>query len=259
MATVRALVLRAPGTNCDHETAHAFELAGARADRIHVHRLLESTQALRDYQILCVPGGFSYGDDVAAGRILATILRTKLADELREFRDRQGLILGICNGFQILLQTGLVVAPDPNTGQIPAALTLNRQGRFENRWVHLAMTSGRCAFVRSDEVLELPIAHAEGQFVVTDPSVIEAWSNEQRIVARYVDADGRSGSFPINPNGSMGDIAGLCDASGRVFCLMPHPERHVFAEQHPRWTRRKVQPAEGDGLRIFKNAVSHFS
>lgn len=259
MATVRVMVLRAPGTNCDHETAHAFELAGGKADRIHVQRLLESPGLLRDYQVLCVPGGFSYGDDVAAGRILATLLRTKLADALRDFRDRQSLVLGICNGFQVLLQTGLLIEPDSKTGHVPAALTLNRQGRFESRWVHLAMASGRCAFVQADEILEMPIAHAEGQFVVTDSRWLETWSREQRIVARYVDPKGRPGPFPTNPNGSMGDVAGICDSTGRVFCLMPHPERHAFPEQHPRWTRRKEQPPEGDGLRIFRNAVSYFS
>lgn len=258
MANVRVLVLRAPGTNCDEETAYAFELAGAKPERMHIHRILEAPEILVDFQIFCVPGGFSYGDDIAAGRILATLLKTSLRDQLFAFRDRGGLILGICNGFQVLLQTGLLVDIDPASGHIPATLAFNRQGRFEDRWVHLAMTSGRCVFVKSNEVLTMPIAHAEGQFIVERPELLEEWSKANRIVARYVDSEGRPGPFPINPNGAMGDVAGICDSTGRVFALMPHPERHMFPHQHPRWTRRSEQPPEGDGLRIFRNAVRHF-
>ena len=155
MAAVRVLILRAPGTNCDEETAYAFSLAGASPERIHVNRVLESRDSLATFQILCVPGGFSYGDDLAAGRILAATLRHQLGDQLASFRDRGGLILGICNGFQVLLQTGLLVEPDPKSGRPQATLAQNDNGRFIDRWVHLAMTAGPCAFVRNDEILHL--------------------------------------------------------------------------------------------------------
>lgn len=257
MADVRVLVLRSPGTNCDEETAYAFERAGGRPERIHIHRLLENPKILGKHQILVAPGGFSYGDDVAAGRILAVLLKTRMRDELFAFRDSGGLVLGVCNGFQVLLQTGLLVEPDVE-GRATATLTLNQHGRFEARWVYLAMTPGRCVFVKSEEILAMPIAHAEGRFIVRRPELLDEWSKDRRIVARYVDANGRPGGFPINPNGAMGDVAGICDSTGRVFALMPHPERHIVPEQHPRWTRRTMQPAEGDGLRIFRNAVEYF-
>ena len=258
MAKVRVLVLRAPGTNCDEETVHAFGLAGAESERIHILRIVENPSILDDFQILVFPGGFSFGDDIAAGRIYATLLRTKLGDAFRKFRDHDKLILGICNGFQVLLQTELLVEPDQDSGQIPATLAFNRQGRFEDRWVHIELTPGRCAFVREKEVLTMPIAHAEGRFMVSRPELLTSWKAENRLVARYVDAEGQPGEFPVNPNGAMADVAGISDVTGRVFALMPHPERHVTPYQHPRWTRRKTQPKEGDGLRLFRNAVGYF-
>lgn len=258
MTAPRILILRAPGTNCDHETAHAFTLGGGRPERVHVNRLVESPRALDDFQILCLPGGFSFGDDLAAGRIFASLLRNQLGDALREFRDKDRLILGICNGFQVLMQTDLLLEPDPETGRRHATLAANQHGRFEDRWVHLRMTPGVCAFVRKDEVITLPIAHGEGNFLVESPSQLDVWEAEGRLAARYVDERGQPGGFPINPNGSMGNVAGLCDRTGRVFALMPHPERHVYPHQHPRWTRRPSQPAEGDGLSIFRHAVDYF-
>lgn len=258
MANVRVLVLRAPGTNCDNETDFAFTRAGANCDRVHVNRLVQEPQLLGDYQILCIPGGFSFGDDVGAGKVLADVLRLRLGDALRRFRDQDRLILGICNGFQALLKTGLLVEPDPQTGEPVATLTYNAHGRFEDRWIHLQLTAGRCAFVRADEIVTLPIAHGEGNFVVANPAVLEQLFAQGRVNAQYVDADGKPGPFPINPNGAMGDVAGVCDSTGRVFALMPHPERHILPTHHPRWTRRHEQPAEGDGLRLFRNAVAYF-
>lgn len=258
MASVRVLVLRSPGTNCDEETAFAFRLAGAETEKIHVQRLVEDPGLLNRFQIACFPGGFSYGDDIAAGRILATLVQTKLADAFATFRDAGKLILGICNGFQVLLRTGLLVAPDPQTGLVPATLAFNRQGRFEDRWVHLSLTPGVTPFVRAAGIITLPIAHAEGRFMVAQEELIDDWIRGGRIPFRYVSETGEPGGFPINPNGAMGDIAGICDETGRVMALMPHPERHVSPYQHPRWTRRTEQPAEGDGLQIFRNAVGFF-
>lgn len=261
MSQVRVLVLRSPGTNCDEETAFAFERAGGTAERIHVNRLLEEPAILDRFQILCVPGGFSYGDDLGAGRILGNLLRWKLGEALASFRDSGRLILGICNGFQVLMKTGLLIENEPETGHPLATLAFNRQGRYEDRWVYLRMNPGRCAFVRKEEVLTMPIAHAEGNFIVSRPEFLETLKSTGRVSATYVDQAGNPGPFPVNPNGSMGDVAGVCDATGRVFALMPHPERHLLAIQHPRWTRRaqKLDANEpGDGLAIFRNGVDYF-
>lgn len=257
MAQVRVLVLRGPGTNCDEETLYAFRLAGADAERVHINRILEEPQLLDKFQILCIPGGFSYGDDIAAGRILATQLRHALGDRLSQFRDSDKLILGICNGFQVLLNTGLLVDPDPATKKRQVTLGFNANGRFEDRWVHLKFTPGRCAFVNETEILPMPVAHAEGQFAVANPSVLDELREQGRVVARYVDENGEPGDYPINPNGSIDGIAGICDRTGRVFALMPHPERNVAPWHHPQWTRLPKR-SEGEGLKIFRNAVAYF-
>ena len=166
MVRPRILVLRAPGTNCDEETAHAFSLAGGEPERWHINRLLEEPGRVADYQVLCVPGGFSYGDDIAAGRILGNQMQHHLAGVLEEFRAAGKLILGVCNGFQILLKTNLLVAPDENGAT--ATLTLNDSGKFEARWVRLSVEPNRCVFLQGIREIELPVAHAEGKFVVRD-------------------------------------------------------------------------------------------
>lgn len=255
MSTPRVLVLRAPGANCDQETEFAFQRAGAEVERLHINRLRDAPKLLGRFQILVAPGGFTYGDDVAAGKILANQLTVFLGDQLREFRDKDKLILGICNGFQTLLKAGLLVPPDDD-GAV-ATLAHNVHGRFEDRWVHLRATPGKCVFLKGIERIELPIAHGEGNFVVREEWMLRGLDQAGQIVLRYCDAAGRPGSFPINPNGSQGDVAGLCDASGRVLGLMPHPERHILPTQHPQWTRRGLA-SEGDGLRLFRNAVEHF-
>ncbi|MEM0926918.1 MAG: phosphoribosylformylglycinamidine synthase subunit PurQ [Planctomycetota bacterium] len=267
MASPRVLVLRAPGTNCDEETAFAFEKAGAVAERVHVNRLIENP-ALRDrYQVLCIPGGFSYGDDIAAGRILATRFRRHLDDWLTAFvhGNQDRLVLGICNGMQVLMRLGVLTSDvaGHDSEREPATLTWNNHGRFEDRWVHLACNPTSCVFLRDIERLYLPMAHAEGKFVARSPSVLESLETSGRLCLKYCGEDGTTGpetlQFPINPNGADANVAGVCDPSGRVFGLMPHPERHLEATQHPFWTRRKEQPIAGDGFQIFKNAVNYFS
>src|SRR3954451_25491087 len=188
MATPRSIVLRAPGTNCDEETAVAWERAGAKAETWHVGRLLEAPHALDDFAILTIPGGFSYGDDLGAGRIFATRLGSVLGDALRRFHDRGGLILGICNGFQVLVRAGLLPG-----GPIPGAATLtyNGSGHFESRWVRLAPTPGRSPFVTGSEPIELPVAHGEGKFLLAEPTALSALESAGQVVLRYVDADGR--------------------------------------------------------------------
>jgi phosphoribosylformylglycinamidine synthase len=255
MPQARVLILRAPGANCDAEAQFAFETAGGRADRVHINRLREKPALLRDYQILVIPGGFTYGDDVAAGKILANQLRHFLGDALREFRNADKLILGICNGFQAILKAGLILAPDEE-GPL-ATLAHNSSGKFEDRWIHLQATPGKCPFLTGCERLQLPVAHGEGRLVFRESWMIEGLKSAGQVVLRYVSADGKSPGYPDNPNGSQEDIAGLCDVSGHVMGLMPHPERHVLPTQHPRWTRQGLA-AEGDGLALFRNAVQFF-
>ena len=254
MPTPAALVLRAPGANCDEETQFAFELAGGRAERIHVNRLRENPRLLRQFDILAIPGGFTYGDDVAAGKILAAELTSFLSDALREFRDAEKLIIGICNGFQVLLKAGLLMPPDED-GPL-ATLAHNSVGRFEDRWTHLRSTPGHCVWLKDCEQLVLPVAHGEGNFVCRKDWILQGLDQAGQIVLRYTDPDGRPSGFPHNPSGSQGAVAGLCDATGRVLGLMPHPERYVLPTQHPRWTRDGLR-TEGAGLKLFRNAVEY--
>ena len=255
MLAPRALVLRAPGTNCDHETAHAFERAGAIARRVHVRALAEKPALFDDVQILCIPGGFSYGDDIASGRIFALELALRLGDALRSFRDRGGLVLGICNGFQVLLQTGLLLAD--GAGRPRASLAHNRTGQFIDRWVRLEVHGRKCPFLHGlDAPFDLPIAHGEGRFVAASRADLESFDASGQLVLRYA-ADPAGNS--TNPNGAEADVAGACDATGRVFGLMPHPERFIDATQHPAWNGRLDSSAAGAGLAMFANAVKAVS
>ncbi len=244
-----------PRRNCDAETQFAFDRAGAIAERLHINRLRDKPNLLADYQILVIPGGFTYGDDVAAGKILANQLSVFLSDQLRAFRDESKLILGICNGFQAILKAGLIMPPDED-GPL-ATLAHNAHGKFEDRWVHLQANPGNCPFLTNCDRLYLPVAHGEGNFICRAPWILKGFEQSGQIVLRYVDTTGKSAGFPFNPNGSQGDVAGLCDATGRVLGLMPHPERHVLPTQHPQWTRHGLAE-EGDGLRMFRNAVEYF-
>jgi phosphoribosylformylglycinamidine synthase subunit PurQ / glutaminase len=256
MAQPRAIVLRAPGTNCAEETAAAWERAGAEVETWHVGRLIESPSALDRFQVLTIPGGFSYGDDLGAGRILATRLGTVLGEALRRFHDRGGLILGICNGFQVLVRGGLL--PGRST-PCPATLARNTSGRFEARWVRLATRPGISPFISSrlSTAIELPVAHGEGRFVTRHRADLDAMEHAGQIVLEYADQAGRpTDGYPANPNGSDRAIAGICDPTGRIFGLMPHPERFIDPWHHPRWTRRDGPlPPSGDGLAIFVGAV----
>lgn len=252
MATVNVIVVRAPGTNCERETAFAWQLVGARTTLVHFRALIEKPALLNDAQVLNVAGGFCYGDDISAGRILATELMLGLSDALGSFVRRGGLVLGICNGFQVLVKAGLL--PGGNGVGSTATLTHNESGRYEDRWVHVQGCSSRCRFVPGDEILYVPVAHAEGRVVTGDPAAHEELLREGYVAFRYVDEQGRTGAFPINPNGSMGAIAGLTDRTGQVLGLMPHPERNVHATHHPFWTRLTAERTP-DGLKLFRAAV----
>jgi phosphoribosylformylglycinamidine synthase len=263
MSQARALILRAPGTNCDQETAFAFQQAGGKPQVVHINELLERPQLADEYQILCLPGGFSYGDDIAAGRIAAGQIRHQLVNAFERFRDAGKLVLGICNGFQILLKSGILL-PDGPGNVIPATLTWNDSGRYEDRWVHLRVDRDECVFLRGIDSMYLPIAHAEGKFVARDPEMLHALAQRGQLPLRYADPDDAVRDlsaelpFPLNPNGSQANVAGTCDVSGRVFGLMPHPERYIHHTQHPHWTRQP-EAREGDGLQIFRNAVEYFA
>jgi len=258
MAKPRILILRAPGTNCDQETAFAFETAGGDAEFVHINQLIESPSLLKDFQILCISGGFSYGDDIAAGRILASQMHHQLSEFINEFHQAGKLILGICNGFQILIKSGFLIQNDDQG--LPATLTWNDNGRFVNIWVNLKANNERCVFLKDIDQMYLPIAHAEGKFVARSDSILDLLAENDQLALKYCRPGGLNGHvpFPHNPNGSMAHIAGVCDETGRIFGLMPHPERHIDGTQHPRWTREGASE-KGDGLAIFENAVAYFA
>ena len=255
MTTPRAIVLRAAGINCDRETHAVCASAGFQVDVLHVNRLIEKPELLHESHFIVVPGGFSYGDDLGAGKVLANELKTKLFPEFRKFVAAGRLVLGICNGFQVLVKSGLL--PDAETPE-PGTLTItdNDSGRYEDRWVWLKVCSVKSAFLNTEEIIELPIAHGEGKFVARDDSVLRRWEEAGQLVLKYVDREGREAGYPWNPNGSMSGVAGICDPTGRVLGLMPHPERFMDAVNHPRWTRR-VRDGEPDGLRFFRNAFDY--
>ncbi|MFB3067457.1 MAG: phosphoribosylformylglycinamidine synthase I [Planctomycetota bacterium] len=245
MSAPKVLVLRAAGTNCDRETAHAFELCGAETEIVHVNRLLQEPGMLAQYKIFALPGGFSYGDAVAAGRVLAVELRSHAMAAVHDFIADGGLILGICNGFQVLVKAGILPGP-ASQGQVTSVVD-NDSHRYQDQWVELEVATDRCVFVQKGERYLCPIAHAEGKFVAPDP-VLDALEERGQVVFRYA----------ANPNGSHRDIAGICDETGRVLGLMPHPERHVTGWHHPYWTRNGLKD-EGDGIRLFRNAVAAVS
>lgn len=260
MASPRVLVLRAPGTNCDVETAYAFESCGGDVSSVHVNQLIEDPSQGKDFQILCFPGGFSFGDDIAAGRILAQRLSVHLSDLVQAFCSEDRLVLGICNGFQIMMRLGLFFpeqVSDP-----PATLTENKQARFEDRWVHLVNSDSNSVFLRDVEKIYLPMAHAEGRFALRDQSAGDALAAAGQLGLRYCTEDGGAVDetlpFPHNPNGGDRNVAGISDPTGRIFGLMPHPERHLDPTHHPFWTRREQQPEHGEGRKIFENAITYF-
>ncbi len=252
----RVIILRTAGTNCDYETDYAFKLAGAQTELLHINRLIWGERNLGEFDILAIPGGFSYGDDISAGVLLANELKYKLRDQVYRFVDEGKLIIGICNGFQVLVKAGLLPGFEGMRGKQLTTLHLNDSAKFECRWVYLKLETDRCVFTRGiRERIYLPVAHAEGKFVAPN-DVLDRLDRDGQVVFRYVGPDGRPAGYPYNPNGSMRDIAGICDPTGRIFGLMPHPERFLWRYNHPRWTREEL-PEEGDGLAIFKNAVRY--
>lgn len=256
MTTPKVLILRTAGTNCDYETRYAFEKAGAKVDAVHINILLANKNLLKDYQILTLPGGFTYGDDVSAGKILANQITYNLEENIKTFIHEKKLILGICNGFQALTKAGLLPAIDKQHQE--ATLTFNDSNKFEDRWVYLKICSNKSVFIKEENVptIYLPIAHGEGKFVTQDESILNKITMNHQIVFKYCNEQGEETGYPWNPNGSIQNIAGICDLTGQILGMMPHPERHLEPTQHPRWTRNGLKEF-GDGFLIFRNAVDY--
>ncbi|MFQ6104463.1 MAG: phosphoribosylformylglycinamidine synthase I [Candidatus Glassbacteria bacterium] len=251
----RALVLTGYGINCDYETWHCLKYTGADAHRVHLNDLISGHKSLEDYHILVVPGGFSFGDDISSGIVFANKLRFHLGDSLERFIDDGKLILGICNGFQVLVKLGLLPALGGDYWNQTVSLTYNDSGRFEDRWVHLKVNENTCCiYLKGLERLYLPVRHGEGKFITDSREILHRILSGRQLAVTYTDRNGNPALYPDNPNGSMGDIAGICDPTGRIFGLMPHPEAYNHRTNHPHWTRESL-PEEGQGLAVFRNAV----
>lgn len=257
MSKVKVIIIRTAGTNCNEETAFAFEYFGAQVDQVHVNELIQGSVQLKDYHILALPGGFSYGDDIASGKVLANELVVKLGAEIEKFVKAKKLVIGICNGFQILVKAGILPGPfSSKDKQQTVTLTHNDSGLFEDRWVHLKV-SGKSPWIKnlSDQIF-IPVAHAEGKFVVKSQAVLKQLKDKDQIAFQYVNEKGSEPVYPENPNGAVEDIAGITDQTGRVLGLMPHPERHFLFTHHPFWTRLPKQKL-GEGAKIFENGVKY--
>lgn len=258
----KVLVLKADGINCEEELVFAFNLAGGKAELVHVNDLRSKKKKLSDYQILAIPGGFAYGDDVVSGKILAVELTSYLSKELKKFIKRKNtLVIGICNGFQVLVRTGLL--PFGKVGEVDATLINNDSGHFECRWINLKRQPGsKCAFLNNgamkqfdNDLLSFQVAHGEGKFF-TNNKTIRTIEQSNLVVFRYCDENGNpTQKYPENPNGSLNAIAGVCDPTGRILGLMPHPERFVQKEQYPNWRRTKI--GKPHGLPIFESMIQY--
>ena len=269
---VHVAVLFGFGINCDRETAAVFDMVGGKSERLHVNNLVQGNRSLEEFDILAVPGGFSFGDHLGSGRLLGNRLRFALRDQLQKFVSSGKPIIGICNGFQALVKTGLLPGPE-NASLEPdliqrASLTLNNTGRYEDRWVTLEFDSqSPCIWTKGIQRIECPVRHGEGRFVMPTDAELDRLSANHQLTVRYADPSTEPGTnpsddllpFPLSPNGSMRNIAGICDPTGLVFGLMPHPEAFYTMWLHPEHTSMKLNDDEweGSGLQIFRNAVEY--
>jgi len=251
-----ALVLKAPGTNCDEETKTAFELVGCHTEIVLMEELYRGEIELNRFHILIFPGGFSYGDDIAAGKVWATEIEHSLREKIEHFIKEGKLVLGICNGFQVLVKLGILPALNRKIEQSVSLIT-NDSARYEDRWVFLKSISKKSVFVKNTEKLfYIPVAHTEGKFVARDNNTLKKLFDDKQVIFQYVDRKGMTGGYPINPNGSVRNIAGICDTTGRVLGMMPHPERAILVTQYPNWRRNRVNSSMM-GLTIIKNAIHY--
>jgi len=253
MSQPKVLILHADGTNRDHEAAQAFAACSAETEIVHLNQLRAHEKHWSDYQILALPGGFTYADALGSGKLWALELNTYFNEEVRAFIESGKPVIGICNGFQALVKSGIL----PALGEGRATLTFNAEGHFECRWVTLKAQSQVCVWTHGlSDLIECPVAHGEGRFILSDDRDLAVLTEQDQIALRYTGGDGvaANDAYPINPNGSIGDIAGVCNPRGNVLGLMPHPEDHIAPYQHPRWTR-----GEGGrlGLRLFENGVKY--
>ncbi len=248
-----ALVLTGYGINCEEESKYAIEKSGGSADIMHVNRVMENPGVLEDYNLLFFPGGFSFGDDLGSGKVMANMIKTRLKDKLIEFKEGEKLILGVCNGFQVLVKMGLLPIPD---FEQRVTIIENDSGHFEDRWVFLKVNKrSPCIFTSGMEYTLLPVRHGEGKFVTKDDETLNRIVDDDLMVMQYVDKRGELAGYPANPNGSILNIAGICDRTGYIFGLMPHPEAFNSVENCPYWTLGTIK--EAYGLKIFKNAVAY--
>ncbi len=250
----KVLVLKADGTNRDIEMAYAFKVSGANPKIVHINELRNGPEKMNNYQILALPGGFAYGDDIVSGKILAIELTSFFAEQLRKFIERKDTaIIGVCNGFQVLVRTGLL--PFRNVGGMDVTLINNDSGHLECRWIKVkANPQSACKFLKGleERMIDYPVAHGEGKFFA-NPETLKKVEVENLVAFRYVDEKGNpTQKYPANPNGSMNAIVGITDETGRILGMMPHPECFVRIEQHPNWRRGKVKV---DGLPLFENIV----
>ena len=250
------------GLNCEDETAYAFEMVGAKVDRVFLKDLTEKPHILEDYQILAMVGGFSFGDHIAGGKVLANIYKFKLGEAIQKFIEDGKLIFGECNGFQSLVKAGVLPGFNGDYRTQRVTLTYNNSGIFEDRWVRLRVNpKSRCVFTKGLDELYLPVRHGEGKFVVGDELYLQMLHKGEQIVLQYADDQGLpTMNYPHNPNGSAEAIAGICDPTGRIFGKMPHSTAYLSPYNHPHWTRNKIDgaiPREGEGVQIFRNAVEH--
>ncbi len=259
MKKVRAMVLRSPGTNSDLESAHALELAGASVDRVHVNRLVDGSASLDKYQVLFVAGGFAYGDDLGSGKILANKLSFRLEKKLVRFFEEGNLAIGVCNGFQTLVKSRFLPGFSTLDQENEATLTFNDSGRFEDRWVSVkANPKSKCVWTRGIGLMDVPCCHGEGKFVPKDAKALDKLKRNGQIVFQYCDSKGGTTvGYPLNPNGSVDGIAGICNSTGTVLGMMPHPERFLFGYNHPRWTRSPNCETAGQGRKIFMNGIAY--
>jgi len=257
MEKPRALVLAGFGVNADTELNHAFLMAGAESRRVHLNDIIAGKFRLEDFQILAFPGGFSFGDDLGSGKVYGNKFKFNLAEQMRKFLADGKLVVGICNGFQMLVKMGLLPAFDKRYFEQTATLTFNDSGRFEDRWVYLkANANSRCVFTKGIDVLYVPVRHGEGKFISASEELRKRLHESGQVAFQYCDAAGNiTAQYPLNPNGAVDSIAGICDETGRVFGMMPHPEAHLFGVNNPHWARKGLSGAEGAGLKIFRNAV----
>lgn len=254
---IKTLILTGYGINAEKELKWAFDLAGAESDIVHLEDVIENKSILKNYKVLAFPGGFSFGDHISSGKVFANLVKYNLFDEVQDFIAKDNLVIGICNGFQVITKLGLLPSFD-NDYKPVVSLTGNDSGHFENRWVTVKVEDSKSPWLKGINQLSLPVRHGEGKLITKDQAVLERLKNNGHVALRYIDPSSpdKPASYPHNPNGAYYDIAGITNEKGNVFGLMPHPEAYYCKELHPNWTEGVEESKTG--LDIFKNAVEYF-